>query len=155
MRCHPLRAIAHMSAQSRGTSQPLTLSSTHSPTLLISLILSLSRMKSKKEKARTRVRKWKGWRRGDRSSLPRATRSAMDQDQGLQPLHIPWLAQGTISSHYLEINPQTLTQLSPFAWMDHEDSFVGSNPRVGSPTLMTRNSARAQAKVPCPIFLYR
>ena len=42
MRCHPLRAMAHMSARSRGTSQPLTLSSTHSPTLLISLILSLS-----------------------------------------------------------------------------------------------------------------
>jgi hypothetical protein len=47
-------------------------------------------MKSKKEKARTRQRKWKGWRRGDSSSIPRAARLTMDQDQGSQPLHIPW-----------------------------------------------------------------
>jgi len=55
MSYHPLRAMAHMSAQNRDTCHQLTLSSTHSPALLISLILPLSlRMKSKKEKARTR-----------------------------------------------------------------------------------------------------
>jgi len=96
-------------------------------------------MKSNKEKARTRVRKWKG-RREDRSSLPRATRSTMDQDQGPQPTHIPWLAQGTFSSHYLEINPQTLTQVSSFAWMDHEDYLVGSNPRVRIKYAATQSS---------------
>ena len=32
------------------------------------------------------------------------------------------------SSHYLEINPQTLTQVFSLAWMDHEDLLMGSNP---------------------------
>jgi hypothetical protein len=35
----------------------------------------------------------------------------------------------TLSSHYLEINPQTLTQVFSLAWMDHEDYLMGSNPR--------------------------
>ena len=33
-----------------------------------------------------------------------------------------------LSSHYLEINPQTLTQVFSLALMDHEDLLMGSNP---------------------------
>ena len=44
----------------------------------------------------------------------------MDQDQELHPSPIPLLAQETLSSHCLELNPQTLTQVPLFAWMDHE-----------------------------------
>lgn len=41
------------------------------------------------------------------------------KDQEPYPSPIPWLAQETLSSHYLELNPQTLTQAPLFAWMDH------------------------------------
>jgi hypothetical protein len=44
-------------------------------------------MEGKKEKVRTRVRKWKEWRREGGSSLSRIVRAAMDQDHGLQPSH--------------------------------------------------------------------
>jgi len=50
-------------------------------------------MEGKKEKARTRVRKWRGWRREGGTSLSRTARATMDQDHGLQPSLIPWLAQ--------------------------------------------------------------
>ena len=49
------------------------------------LSLPLSRMKNKKENGWTRVRKWRRWRREDESSLPRAIRLAMDQDQEPHP----------------------------------------------------------------------
>jgi hypothetical protein len=39
------------------------------------------------------------------------------------------------SSHYLEINPQTLTQVFSLAWMDHEDYLMGSNPSKKSLSL--------------------
>ena len=82
-----------MSARIGNISQQLILSSTHSPTLPISPFLSLSRMEGKKKKARTRVRKWRGWRTEDGSSLSRTARATMDQDHGLQPSLIPWLVQ--------------------------------------------------------------
>jgi hypothetical protein len=41
------------------------------------------------------------------------------KDQEPYPSPIPWLVQETVSSHYLELNPQTLTQAPLFAWMDH------------------------------------
>ena len=80
----------------------------------------------------------------------------MDQDQGPQPPHIPWLAQGTFSCHYLEINPQTLSQVSSFTWMDHEDYLVGSNPRVRIKYATTQSSQDLvwiSSHMDCWIFL--
>jgi len=54
----------------------------------------------------------------------------MDQDHGLQLSLIPWLAQEALSFHHLEINPQTLTQVSSLAWIDHGDSLVGDTSRM-------------------------
>jgi hypothetical protein len=108
MSCHLLSSYGpHVSMNWKYTSAT-ALSSTHSPTLPISLI-PLSRRESKKEKARTRVRKWRGQRRESGSNLSRTARAAMDQDHGLQPSLIPWLAQEALSFHHLEINPRTLT----------------------------------------------
>ena len=54
----------------------------------------------------------------------------MDQDHGLQLSLIPWLAQEALSFHHLGINPQTLTQVSFLAWIDHEDCLVGDPSRM-------------------------
>ena len=35
-----------------------------------------------------------------------------------------------LSPHHLEINPQTLTQVSFLAWIDHEDCLVGDPSRM-------------------------
>ena len=54
----------------------------------------------------------------------------MDQDHGLQPSLIPWLAQELSPFHHLEINPQTLTQVSSLAWMDHGDCLMRDTSRM-------------------------
>jgi hypothetical protein len=129
MSCHPLSNNGPNVNMNWKYTSATALSSTHSPTLPISLI-SLSRRESKKEKARTRVRKWRGRRREGGSSLSRTTRVAMDQDHGLQLSLIPWLAQESLSFHHLEINPRTLTQVSSLAWIDHWDCLVGDPSRM-------------------------
>jgi len=87
-------------------------------------------MEGKKEEARTRVRKWRGLQREGGSNLSRTARAAMEQDHGLQPSLIPWLAQEALSFHHLGINPQTLTQVYFLAWIDHEDCLVGDPSRM-------------------------
>ena len=93
MRCHPLACNGpHVSTNWKHISaaDPQLHSLSHSPYFPH---FSLSRMEGKKKKARTRVRKWRGWRTEDGSSLSRTARATMDQDHGLQPSLIPWLAQ--------------------------------------------------------------
>ena len=53
----------------------------------------------------------------------------MDQDHGLQPSLIPWLAQ-ELSFHHLEISPQTLTQVSSLAWIDRGDCLMRGTSRM-------------------------
>ena len=54
----------------------------------------------------------------------------MDQDHGLQPSLILWLAQELSLSTNLEVNPQTLTQVSSLVWMDHGDCLVRDTSRM-------------------------
>ena len=46
----------------------------------------------------------------------------------------------TLPSHYLEINPQTLTQASSISWMDHEDCLVFIISRVRIKCATTQSS---------------
>jgi len=100
---------------------------THSP--LISLTHSLSRRKNKRKKGWTRVRKWRRrrrWRREPR--LQRVARSTSRSSTWASTISHLMVSSRILSSHYLEINPQTLTQAFSLAWMDHEDLLMGSNP---------------------------
>jgi len=106
-------------------SQHLNLSSTHSP--LICLTPSLSRRNNKRQKGWTRVRKWirRRWRREPR--LQRAARSTSRSSTWASTIsHL--MVRSRTPSHYLEINPQTLTKVFSLAWMDHENLLMTSNP---------------------------
>jgi hypothetical protein len=98
---------------SRGTSGPLT-PFTHSPPPL-----SLEWRTRRKERW-TRMRKWRRRRRDEKSREERAARSAQDQGHELHHLHHLMFSSRALSSYFLELNPQTLTQVSLHAWMDHE-----------------------------------
>jgi hypothetical protein len=96
---------------SRGTSGPLT-PFTHSPPLSLE-------WRTRRKERWTRMRKWRR-RRDEKSREERAARSAQDQGHELHHLHHLMFSSRALSSYFLELNPQTLTQVSLHAWMDHE-----------------------------------
>jgi hypothetical protein len=97
---------------SRGTSGPLT-PFTHPPPLSLE-------WRTRRKERWTRMRKWRRRRRDEKSREERAARSAQDQGHELHHLHHLMFSSRALSSYFLELNPQTLTQVSLHAWMDHE-----------------------------------
>ena len=111
-----------MSAQVGDISQHLNLHSTHSPLISLAHYLSLE--------GRTREEKdeleWESEEEGGEGNQD-CKRVARSSTWASTISHL-MVSSRIASSHYLEINPQTLTQVFSLAWMDHEDLLMGRNP---------------------------
>jgi len=119
----PLWGMAHMSARNGDISQQLNLSSTHSPPIPFIPSLSLE-WRTRDRKGWTRVRKWRRWIKTTKGSkINFGSRSWASTTSHLM------VSSRTLTSHYLETSPQTLTQVSLIAWMDHEDCKMTHHPK--------------------------
>jgi hypothetical protein len=79
-------------------------------------------MEGKKEKARTRVRRW--------IQLIKDSKSIYGSRSWTSTISHPVVSSRALSFHHLEINPQTLTQVSSLAWMDRGDCLMRDTSRM-------------------------